>query len=444
MTKEKREYHCNNCNYRPAKWLGCCPECQEWNTIQEHTVQPATYVKKAVAVPLVPLRDIKLSTHHRMLSGIQEWDRVLGGGIMPGSFTMVTGDPGIGKSTLLLQIAQRLAATHTVTYVSSEESLEQVAHRAHRLGCDQESLLFSDNPYLETIIQTAQEQKPHVLIIDSIQSCYVASGTLPGTIGQLREAAFHLMHVAKEQNIAIIITGHITKEGTLAGPKLLEHMVDTVLYLQGEERWHVRLLRAIKNRFGPIHEVGFFAMQEEGMKEVHDINSHLLSQATHAPGSALISSLEGSRPLLIELQALTLPTKFGMPQRVVSGIDPKQVMLMCALAEKYLRIKLTTYDIFFKVSGNLRLKESNTDLGILLALLSSYFQKALPEKSIALAEISLTGHLKPINQFSLHAQEASKFGIQSVFVANCQKTDILKSITIRKFNSIYDILSLFD
>jgi DNA repair protein RadA/Sms len=444
MSKQKIEYYCTNCDYRPPKWLGCCPECQDWGSItekQETKHAPSSFSGKPAT--LTSLSTIVKTDHKRMLSGIHEWDRVMGGGIMPGSLLILTGDPGIGKSTLLLQVAHHLARNYTIFYFSSEESLEQVSQRAERLQCKETKLLFSDHGNLETILSMAEQQKPDLIVIDSIQNCYTsASQTIPGTVGQLREAAFHVMRLAKEHMISVILTGHITKEGTMAGPKLLEHMVDAVFYLQGEDRWQTRVLRSVKNRFGGINELGFFEMKEYGLQEVANINQQLLNEASYAPGSMLISYIEGSKPLLIELQALIIGSKFGMPQRVISGIDQKQVIIIAAILEKYLQIRFSAHDIFFKISGGFKIKEHGIDLGIALALLSSYFQKPLPEKSIALGEISLTGQIKPINQISVHALEAQKFGISTLFVAQNQKLEKSTS-KIVKFGSVYELLTLF-
>ncbi|MEX0940075.1 MAG: DNA repair protein RadA [Candidatus Babeliales bacterium] len=445
MAKQSIEYNCSSCGYRPPKWIGCCPECQAWGSISEISRSlKSSKLGRLQESSLTVLKQVSMSKHQRMLSFIGEWDRVVGGGIMPSSFIILTGDPGIGKSTLLLQIANNLAAHHTVFYFSSEESLEQVRQRAERLDCLHENLLCSDDAQLESIINTCEEKKPDIIIIDSIQNCYSAdSQVIPGSIGQLREAGFKLMRLAKEQKIAVILTGHITKEGTIAGPKMLEHMVDAVFYLQGEDRWQTRVLRSVKNRFGPLGELGFFEMQENGLQEVPDINQHLLSEATFNPGSILISYIEGSRPFLLELQALLVPTKFGMPQRIISGIDPKQVILIAAILEKYLQIKLNAHDIFFKVSGGFKIKDSAADLGIALALLSSYFQQPVPEKSIALGELSLTGRIKPINQVGIHIREAEKFGIQHLLLAQNQKFE-KTSCNVTSFNSVYQLLSLFD
>jgi DNA repair protein RadA/Sms len=393
---------------------------------------------------MVNLNTVATTKTVRMESRIDEWDRVMGGGIIPSSLIIVTGDPGIGKSTLLLQVCNQLAATYRVFYFSTEESLQQVKLRAHRLGCINDTLLFSDVADLNTIINTTLQEKPNIVVIDSIQNCYISgSQTLPGSAGQLREATFQLMRLAKEHNITIIITGHITKEGIIAGPKTLEHMVDAVFYLQGEDRWQTRVLRAVKNRFGTINELGFFEMKSDGLQEVNNINEHLVNEVSYSPGSVLVSVIEGSRPLLLELQALTIESKLAMPQRVISGVDHKEVMLIAAILQKYLHIKLTTHDIFFKVSGGFKIKSSVTDLGIALALLSSYFQIPLPAKSIALGEISLTGQIKPINQINQYVREATKFGLERLLVAKNQKIEGT-DCKVQQFQNVYELLSLFN
>lgn len=450
MAKNSITFSCSNCGYQSLRWIGCCPTCNEWNSFIEEKSEstPSLGAKKgsgktivAETLPLYALKDIQFSQQGRMLSGIKEWDTVLGNGIMPGSLLVLTGDPGIGKSTLLLHVAHKLAEKHAVLYFSSEESLEQVKLRAMRIKSMHDNLLFSDRANIESIIQTAQDRKPDIIIIDSIQNCFFSeTQTFPGTIGQLRETSFALMRLAKEHNIAVIITCHITKEGHMAGPKTLEHMVDGVFYLQGEDRWHTRILRSVKNRFGALHELGFFSMTEEGLEEVPHINQYLLNEISTAPGAVLLSCLEGSRPLLLEVQALVILTKSNISQRVITGIDHKRVVLIAAILEKYLHIKFSAHDIFVKISGGMKITESSSDLAIALALLSSYFQQALPEKSMALAEISLTGALKPINGIDTQLKEAQKFGIKTIFVAHGQKT---ASSSIKTFKSVYELLSLF-
>lgn len=444
VVKNKSFYICANCAYQTVKWIGFCPECKSWNTFEQQITSPISNIKnKTSNLSLVNLDQIETKPDTRMVSGIKEWDRVTGGGIVQGSFLVITGDPGIGKSTLLLQLSFKLADNYKVFYFSSEESLEQVKLRAQRLNCLSSKLFFSDQANLEEIMSAVIQQKPDLVIIDSIQNCYLQDAqTTPGSIGQLKESAFKLMRLAKENNIAVIVSGHITKDGTMAGPKMLEHMVDAVFYLQGEDKWQTRILRSVKNRFGTVHEIGFFNMEESGLQEVPNINKFLLDDVSYNAGSMLISYIEGSRPLLIELQALALNTKYSTPARIISGIDPTQVILISAILEKYLQIKLSAHDIFFKVSGSFKIKSNSADLGIALALLSSYFQKPVPKKSIALGEVSLTGQIKPINYINIHVGEAEKFGIERLFLAKNQKVETSSNATY--FQNVYELLSLFE
>lgn len=445
MAKQKTEFQCAQCAHISIKWLGCCPECKQWNSFTERMKQtPAAIRLPSIALSLIPLSAVPSVSKERLITSVHEWDRVMGGGIMPGSLMVLTGDPGVGKSTLLLQISHYLAQRYLVYYFSTEESLHQVKQRAERLNCTNDVALFSDQAELAAIIQITQERKPDVLIIDSIQNCYMSdTQTAPGSVAQLKESTFQLMRLAKEHDITIIVTGHITKEGIIAGPKTLEHMVDAVFYLTGEDLWDSRILRAVKNRFGTLNEIGFFQMKEHGMVEVPNINEYVLNNTAHAPGSTLISVIEGSRPLLLELQALTIQAKIGIPQRVISGLDHKQVVLIAAILEKYLHVPLSSHDIFFKVSGGFKIKESATDLGIALALLSSYFQQPLPERSIAFGEISLTGHIKPINHINTCLREAEKFGITRVMIAKNQTLDTT-TLRLQRFSNVYELLTLFE
>ena len=447
MSTRNGTFVCSQCNYKSIKWIGCCPGCQSWDSLQEELSLPKNHSnrtnKSGRSVNLVDLTNINSEPRDRMRSGIDEWDRVLGGGIMPGSLLILTGDPGIGKSTLLLQICDKLAEHHTVHYFSTEESLQQVNLRAKRITGMKSKLLFSDNADLEAILEHGRTNKPDILIIDSIQNCFSQeSKYVQGSINQLRDATFQLMRLAKDYEVAVLMSGHITKDGMIAGPKTLEHMVDGVFYLQGEDRWQTRILRSVKNRFGTINEIGFFEMRSSGLEEVRNINEHLISELNHAPGSVLISFVEGSRPLLLELQALTIDSKLGIPQRVVSGVDQKQVVLIAAILEKYLHVRLSSQDIFFKVSGGFKIKDSSTDLGIALALLSSYFQQPLPQKSIALGEINLTGQIQPINQINILVREAEKFGIGQLLVAKNQKAE-KTTCAVKRFSNVYELLSLF-
>ena len=342
-----------------------------------------------------------------------------------------------------MHIAQHLPKHYRIFYFSTEESLQQVRQRAQRIQCQHEGLYLSSEAELGAIIACAEKERPTLLLIDSIQNCFIAgSSSTPGSISQLREATFLLMRLAKGSGITTIVTGHITKEGVIAGPKMLEHMVDAVFYLQGEDRWHSRALRAVKNRFGAVNELGFFEMKEAGLKELPNINAQLLSDVSHSPGSALISVMEGSRPLMLELQALTIESKMAMPQRVISGVDHKQVILIAAILQKYLQVKLNTHDIFFKVGGGFTIKNSAADLGIALALLSSYFQQPLPVQSVALGEISLTGQVKPVNQVEIFINEAKTFGIKHLILSTNQKLTN-PPCSVRYFQNVYQLLSLF-
>ncbi len=456
MSKSQSYFECVQCSYQAIKWVGCCPECKAWNSLDEIASTKNSRKNVTAAIQsdkyLHKLSDITLEDQKRITSQCLEWDRVAGGGIVPGSFILVSGDPGIGKSTLLLQICTQLSEQHSIIYFSSEESLAQVKLRFTRTHTNndnsnhdfKDNLLFSDQCSLQSIIDICKQKKPTLVVIDSIQSIINdETNALPGTISQLKESAFRLMRLAKENNIAIIATGHITKEGIIAGPKLLEHMVDAVFYLQKEDQWQTRTLRSIKNRFGSINEIGFFHMKGNGLQEIANINQHLLEQTKHAPGSTLVSSLEGTRPIFLELQALTVPVKFGIPQRIITGIDHKHVVLIAAILEKYLHIPLSKHDIFFKISGGMKTKDQTCDLGIALALLSSYFQQSLPAKTIALAELSLTGQVKPIYNIDIHAKECKTFGFSNMIIAKDQVLSKQETPTLKRLTSIHELLLFF-
>lgn len=444
--KHKITYTCSGCGNISLKWVGHCSNCDSWNTFQETQTSSAEVKRSNVKLAnLKKLHEIENSVQKRITSGMAEWDRVTGGGIVPGAFMILSGDPGIGKSTLLIQVAHQISSKTgiNIIYFCSEESLSQVKSRVSRVIKSESEILFSDTANFETIFKTIESERPDLVIIDSIQNCFFEnSDTLPGSISQIKEAGFELMRIAKENNIAIIATGHITKEGVIAGPKTLEHMVDAVFYLQAEDQWNTRILRSVKNRFGAISELGFFSMQEQGLTEVSDINKKLLEEVTHSPGCMLVSHTEGSRPIILELQALAVPSKFGVPQRVITGVDHKRVVIVCAILEKYLQVKLSEHDIFFKVSGGSKVQESSSDLGIALALLSSYFQIPLKEKSLALAEINLTGQIKPVNNINVHINEAERFGINNIFVSSKQVIKN-KSSSVMQFNNVYELLNLF-
>jgi len=448
MAKSQSYFECVKCTYQTVKWVGCCPDCKEWNSLDEIiSSKTTTKIKSTLQADkhIHTLDSISSKEQTRIISESTEWDRVTGGGIVPGSFILLSGDPGIGKSTLLLQVSTQISKHREVIYFSSEESLAQVKLRFQRVHQEPiNNLFFSDQSTLEVITEICKQKKPTLVIIDSIQNILSKeSNALPGTISQLKETTFHLMRLAKEHNIAIIATGHITKEGNIAGPKLLEHMVDAVFYLQKEDQWQTRTLLAIKNRFGSINEIGFFHMKQDGLQEVQNINQHLLEQTKHAPGSTLVSSLEGTRPIFLELQALTVPVHAGIAQRVITGIDHKHVVLIAAILEKYLHIPLSKHDLFFKISGGMKTKDQTCDLGIALAILSSYFQQSLPAKTIALAEISLTGQIKPIHNIDIHAKECKTFGFAQMILAKDQVIQKNQNPTIKRLSSVYELLQFF-
>lgn len=426
MVKEQNTFTCSACSYKTIKWLGCCPSCQLFDTFQhERTVKSATrlFTKKTTISGHAPisLSAVQPRQKQRILSGISEWDRVLGGGIVVGSFIVLTGDPGIGKSTLLLQVSNAFARQCKILYVSTEESIEQIKQRATRISALHDTLFVYDAASFEHICAVTKENKPDILVIDSLQNCYVESSeSQPGSIGQIRTMTFELMRLSKEHGITIIATSHITKEGLIAGPKTLEHMVDAVFYLQGDDQWDTRVLLGVKNRFGSLQELGFFRMESEGLREIPNINEDVINAHSPTAGSVLVSTTESTRPLLFELQALTIESRLTLPQRVISGIEHKQVILIAAILEKYLKIRFSTHDIFFKVSGGFKTKSNAVDIGIALALLSSYFQKPLPNKLLACGEISLTGHIKPIAKLTPFMKDAHKFGIEQLVISQSQ------------------------
>ena len=443
MTSTKRQFSCGNCTYRTVKWIGCCPECQQWGTIAELANVPTGPAgSRTTVVKAVSISDVADTRQKRLISGVPEWDRVVGGGLIPGSFYVLTGDPGIGKSTLLLQISNKLCMQHVTLYVSTEESLEQVCARARRITETSDSLLFADCNTLDAIMTLAQQYCPQVLIIDSIQNLYTGNtAAYPGSVAQLREAAFALMQLAKQNDICVVVTGHITKDGIIAGPKTLEHMVDGVLYLQGDPQFHIRTLRAVKNRFGSLGEIGFFQMVSSGLEAAPDLNKELLKHASDAPGSCLIGTFEGSRALLVELQALVVPSKLNMPQRIISGVDHKQVVLIAALLEKHLHIKLSAHDIFFKTSGGFKVTARYADLGIALALLSSYFQSAPHKQYLAMAEISITGDVRPLPGATQLWTYAQKLGISHSLIA---RDNTPSKSTQTRIKHVLELLQLFE
>lgn len=427
-------YFCQECGFESSKWMGQCPGCKEWNTFVEETVEKKTTGKGKQSygtdAKVVPLSAIEMKKEERMLTEYQELDRVLGGGIVPGSMILVGGDPGIGKSTLLLQVCKNLSDKKVkVLYISGEESLQQIKIRAERIGTfgDDLSLLCETN--LDTIQEVIQREKPQVVIIDSIQTMYREEvSSAPGSVSQVRESTGTLMQIAKGMNITVFIVGHVTKEGVVAGPRVLEHMVDTVLYFEGDRHAAYRILRGVKNRFGSTNEIGVFEMREEGLCEVENPSEFMLTgRPEGATGSVVACSMEGTRPILLEVQALVCKSNFGIPRRTAAGTDFNRVNLLMAVLEKRLGVKMGECDAYINIAGGIKMNEPAIDLGIVLALLSSYKERPIDEKTICFGEVGLSGEVRAVNMAEQRVLEAKKLGFETCILPEDSK-NVLKNI----------------
>ena len=414
--KQKSIYTCQQCGYQSPKWLGKCPDCQQWNSLVEETLAVLKGKGKqstaASGLPPQRLTEVQSSEEDRIRCGIGELDRVLGGGVVAGSFTLIGGDPGIGKSTLLLQAVDRLARVGTVLYVTAEESARQVKLRGERLGVAARELFLLPETALETILDRVRELKPAFLVVDSIQTIFTAAlDSAPGSVSQVRECAGRLMQVAKGDGIPTFIVGHVTKDGSIAGPRMLEHMVDTVLYFEGDPGHPYRILRAVKNRFGSTNEIGVFSMGEAGLAEVTNPSELFLAERPEgAAGSAVVPALEGSRPILVELQALVSGSSYGTPRRTTMGIDHNRVSLLVAVLEKKVGLSLLAQDIFLNVAGGVRLAEPAIDLGVMAALASSHLNKPIPPRTILFGEVGLAGEVRAVSRPELRVKEAARLG----------------------------------
>lgn len=421
----KNIFFCQNCGYESTKWMGQCPGCREWNTFVEEAVSPKTASKtgkpqrQQVPASPVTIREIDLKADTRKSSRIEELDRVLGGGIVQGSLVLVGGDPGIGKSTLLLQVCRNLAEDEVdVLYISGEESLRQIKLRALRIGSfnDKLSLLCETN--LENIREVIERRKPSVVVIDSIQTMFHEEiSSAPGSVSQVRESTNVLMQIAKGLGVTIFIVGHVTKEGNVAGPRVLEHMVDTVLYFEGDRHASYRILRAVKNRFGSTNEIGVFEMQESGLQEVKNPSEFMLNgRPENASGSVVTCSMEGTRPILVELQALVCQSSFGIPRRTSVGTDFNRVNLLMAVLEKKAGVHLAQSDAYVNIAGGLRMTEPAIDLGIALAVVSSYRDIVIPDTVLVFGEIGLSGEVRAVSMPGQRVLEARKLGFDTVIL----------------------------
>lgn len=422
MAKGKKSiFFCQNCGHEEAKWLGQCPACKEWNTFVEERIDSGitkgtTVAARAVhEAKVVPLTEVTADDDTRSETGIKELDRVLGGGIVPGSLVLVGGDPGIGKSTLLLQVCQRMAQMKKILYISGEESQAQIKLRANRMGNFTSGLLLLCETNLGIIRSVIEKERPELVVIDSIQTMYSEDVTsAPGSVSQVRESTNVFMQLAKGLCIPIFIVGHVTKEGTVAGPRVLEHMVDTVLYFEGDRHASYRILRAVKNRFGSTNEIGVFEMRQSGLMEVENPSEYMLSgKPENASGSVVACSMEGTRPILLEIQALVCRTNFGMPRRTAAGTDYNRVNLLMAVLEKRLGMSLGNCDAYVNIAGGIKMNEPAIDLGIVMALVSSYRNRPIDEKTIVFGEVGLSGEVRAVNMPEQRVAEAKKLGFET-------------------------------
>ena len=453
LKNKKTVYFCQECGYESAKWMGQCPGCKSWNTFVEETVSTkkpsSSGVMKSSEKRQEPviLKDISLSEDERQTTQIGELDRVLGGGIVPGSLVLVGGDPGIGKSTLLLQVCRNLAEKQvSVLYISGEESLRQIKLRANRIGqfTDKMQLLCETN--LEVIREVIERRKPDVVVIDSIQTMFHEDvSSAPGSVSQVRESTNILMQIAKGMGVSIFIVGHVTKEGNVAGPRVLEHMVDTVLYFEGDRHASYRILRAVKNRFGSTNEIGVFEMRQNGLMEVENPSEYMLSgKPEGASGSVVACSMEGTRPILVEVQALVCHSNFGIPRRTAAGTDFNRVNLLMAVLEKRLGLKLGDCDAYVNIAGGVKMNEPAIDLGIVLAIISSYRENPINEKTICFGEVGLSGEVRAVSMAEQRVTEAKKLGFDECILPQVSLDSMKDSGSVPKGIRLTGVRSVKD
>ena len=448
--KDKMTFRCHSCGHQTHQWMGKCPECGDWDTLvakkRENNTAPGAKFSRARSTP-VAMDAIKFDEEPRSSTGIPEFDRVLGGGIVAGTLILIGGDPGIGKSTLMLQVLSQMAASgKKALYVSGEESIRQIKMRGQRIYSANSTMLVAAETDLDSIIGMAEDEKPHVMVVDSIQTVYNPEmASTPGSVNQIREASIRLMNMAKQSGIPLFLVGHVTKVGAIAGPRIMEHMVDTVLYFEGDRSHVFRILRAVKNRFGSTNEIGVFEMKEKGLQEVPNPSEVFLAErSVNAPGSVVTASMEGTRPILIEIQGLASSSGFGNPRRTVLGLDQNRVALIAAVMEKRLGINLSGLDIFMNVAGGVKVVEPAADLGVAVALASSFLDTPLPEGTTVLGEIGLTGEIRAVGHVEARLKEAAKMGFtRCIIPRNSQKQlSEMKGITIEGVASLKEVMEI--
>ena len=420
MAKVRSKYVCQSCAYESPRWIGRCPNCGEWNSFVEEVSRKVT-ARKAVKdtnIRAIPLSEVDLTDDHRISSSMSEFDRVLGGGVVLGSVILLGGDPGVGKSTLMMQLASQIK-NQIVLYVSGEESAKQIKLRAERLGLDtSDKLLLLTETSVDVVAEVVDRAAPDIMIVDSIQTMFRPElESSAGSVGQVRESTALFTRIAKSKSIPIFLIGHVTKEGAIAGPKVIEHMVDTVLQFEGERQYAYRILRALKNRFGSTNEIGVFEMRDNGLQEVKNPSEVFLSQRSFGTsGSTVVASIEGTRPILIEVQALVTPTSYGVPQRNTTGFDYRRLSLLLAVLEKRAGVMLGQYDVFANIAGGVRIDEPAADLGIAISIISSLRDKPVDSQSVAVGEIGLNGEVRTVSQIEKRVQEAAKLGFQRIIL----------------------------
>jgi len=449
LAKKAIIYSCTECGAQATKWLGRCPECNAWNSYAQEDAPAAAPHAHATAMSGIgaPMPITQVGTDHapRITTSIDSLDRVLGGGLVLGAVTLVGGEPGVGKSTLLLQVAQELAQNGPVLYVSGEESPRQIALRARRLGTMSDAIHLFTETSIERILAEVEKLKPVALIVDSIQTVHTsANGSMPGSVAQVRDSAGVLMTAAKRLSLPVFLIGHITKEGTIAGPKTLEHIVDTVLYFEGEKFQNYRVVRAYKNRFGPVNEVAIFEMHDDGLEEVPNPSAALISQRSQSPGSAILAAVEGTRPLLLEVQALVSPTHFPAPRRMAMGIDANRVSLLLAVLERKSKgATFAQHDIYVNVAGGLQIDEPALDLGVVAAVLSSQRNKPIAHDLALFGEVGLLGEIRSVSQSDLRAREAAALGFRRIVVPHSNASEMradIEVIAVRRIDEVESML----